>query len=325
MTAPAPMRVLAFLPVYGPADPTGAFVTTREYLQALAAGGHLVHVVTSLAEPGQPRTDEGVSVWPLPYWWQTAQELKPELVITHHGDRRAAKLVPQLGTVPQLLMVHGMARDRNLRRPRLAWFPSQACRDHYAYRGPSLVLPPAINPDRYRTTPGQMIALNGSTRAKGAHVLSAIAERIPELPFLVVRSAGHPAGPFPPNVSVIDRLPPRELYARTRLLLMPSATESYGRVGVEAMLSGIPVIASPLAGMCEAFGEAAVYVSPEDIDGWVREIRRLSAPRAYATASARAKAHVAVLDYPGNLAEFEAACLSLRSRHAAARGLGLSR
>ncbi|MER5853267.1 hypothetical protein ABT126_41645 [Streptomyces sp. NPDC002012] len=41
---------------------------------------------------------------------------------------------------------------------------------------------------------------------------------------------------------------------------------------------------------------------------------RLSHPATYVAASARATAHAGALDYPGNLAEFGAACLSLRAR-----------
>ncbi|GGQ08443.1 hypothetical protein GCM10010249_28570 [Streptomyces roseolilacinus] len=88
----------------------------------------------------------------------------------------------------------------------------------------------------------------------------------------------------PANVEFIDRGDPRALCARTRLLLMPSACESYGRAGAEAMLSGIPVLAAPAPGMREAFGGAASYLERDDVAGWAREIRRLDDPAAYATA-----------------------------------------
>lgn len=209
-------------------------------------------------------------------------------------------------------MVHGMSEDRNLGNPALAWFPSQACRDHYRdYRGRALVLPPPIDPVLYRTMPGDMITLNGSPPAKGADVVAKIAARLPGLPFLVVKAARYVADLRGPNITLINRTDPREVYARTRILLMPSTMESYGRVGVEAMLSGIPVLASPLPGMREAYGDAATYIRREDIDRWVREIRRLSDLAAYAAASAKATAHTASLLYAGNLTEFEAACLSL--------------
>ncbi|WP_406501605.1 glycosyltransferase family 4 protein (plasmid) [Streptomyces sp. NBC_01590] len=307
------MRVLVILPVYGRALPTGASVTSREYVQGLVAAGHAVDVVTTVKEPGDVRVEGGVRVWPLRYWRRAVQASRPELLISHHGDRKAPRIVAQAGRVPHLLMVHGMAEDRDLGRPSLAWFPSAACRDHYrTYRGRVLVLPPPINPVLYRTTPGAAVTLNGSTTAKGADVLAAVAEKLPDVQFLMVRAAGHVVDVQAPNVTVADRTDPRTVYAQTRVLLMPSTTESYGRAGVEAMLSGIPVLAAPLPGIREALGAAATYIPREDSARWVSEIRRLSDPAAYTDASVRARDHAERLDYGANLAEFEAACCSLR-------------
>ncbi|MFE4796234.1 glycosyltransferase [Streptomyces sp. NPDC056708] len=315
------MRVLVILPVYDQASPTGAFVTSREYVQHLAARGHAVDVVTTIREPGDVRIEGRVRVWPLRYWRRAVQAARPELFISHHGDRKARRIVSQVTSIPHLLMVHGMAGDRDLGRPSLVWFPSQACRDHYpVYRGRALVLPPPINPGLYRTTPGSMVTLNGSTTAKGADVLAAVAGELPDVQFLMVRAAGHVVDVQAPNVTVADRTDPRSVYARTRVLLMPSTTESYGRAGVEAMLSGIPVLAAPLQGIREALGAAATYIPRPDTARWVGEIRRLSDPATYVAASARATARAGALDYPGNLDEFEAACLSLRARQAAGAG-----
>lgn len=310
------MRVLVILPVYGRALPTGAFVTSREYVHGLVAAGHTVDVVTTIKEPGERRIEDGVRVWPLRDWRRALRAARPELLISHHGDRKAARIVSQAASIPHLLMVHGMAKDQDLGNPGLVWFPSEACRDHYPdYRGQALVLPPPISPVRYRTTPGSMVTLNGSTVAKGADVLDQVAARMPKTRFLMVHAAGHTAGALPPNVVVADRTDPRHVYAQTRVLLMPSTTESYGRAGVEAMLSGIPVIAAPLPGMREAFGDAATYIPREETDRWVAELHRLSDPAVYAAASARCRAHADDLDYAGNLRAFEAACRSLRPRH----------
>ncbi|MEV5205451.1 glycosyltransferase [Streptomyces sp. NPDC053720] len=317
------MRVLVILPVYGQgALPTGAFVTSREYVRGLVAAGHAVGVVTTIRDPGEVRLEGGVRVWPLRYWRRAVQAASPEVVISHHGDRKAPRIIARLGRVPHLLMVHGMSDDRDLGRPALAWFPSAVCRAHYpACGGPKLVLPPPIDPGLYRATPGSTVTLNGSTTAKGADVLAAVAARMPDTQFLMVRAAGHtPTGLLPPNVEVVDRTDPRTVYARTRVLLMPSTTESYGRAGVEAMLSGIPVLAAPLPGIREALGAAATYIPREDTDRWVAELRRLSDPVAYDAASAGARAHAEALDYSRNVGEFEATCRTLCASMAPTRG-----
>lgn len=318
------LRVLVVLPAWGQVPAAGAFVTTREYALGLAAAGHSVHVVTSSRDPGQRYVEAGVTVWPLAQWRRAVQTARPELLITHHGDRRAARIITGLPRVRHLRMVHGMSPDLGLGRLDLAWFPSRACLDHYGYRGRALVLPPPVDPARYRTAPGELVTLNGTTAAKGADVLAAVAERMPERRFLAVRTPWHEEVPLPPNVEVIDRTEPRAVYARTRALLMPSAVESWGRVGVEAMVSGIPVLAAPLPGIREALGEAAVYLPREDPEAWVAALRRLEEPGAYTAAADRARAHTSGLDYTADLAAFERACLDLvhptaRRRRAPAR------
>ena len=311
------LRVLVIVPSYGPRLPSGAAITTREYVRALTAAGHRVDVVTTVKTPEAPRLEDGVRVWPLRYWRRAVQASQPELLVTHHGDRKAARILAQTPGVRHLLMVHGMAANQDLGRPDLTWFPSQACRAHYpAHTGRTIVLAPPVDPGRYRTVPGALVTLNGTTEAKGADVLAEVAARMPETRFLAVKSAGaHTPPEFGPNVDVIDRTDPRRVYAATRLLLMPSTVESYGRAGVEAMASGIPVLAAPLPGIREALGDSAVYVERDDVSRWVAELRRLEDAKAYAAASARARAHAAGLDPARGLAAFVDACLETTRPH----------
>ncbi|MFI9026304.1 glycosyltransferase [Streptomyces sp. NPDC053560] len=305
------MRVLAFVPLYEQVATAGAYITTREYVRGLAAAGHTVTVVTTVRRPGEPHVEDGVQVWPLRDWRRAVQVARPELVISHHADRNAARIVPQV-RCPHLLMVHGMSPNRALAAPQLAWFPSQACRRHYAgYHGRALILPPPIDPRRYRTTPGDLVTLSGATAAKGADVLAEVAARMPDTRFQMVKVLDRGQVAQPSNVEVVDRCEPRTIYARTRILLMPSQGESYGRVGIEAMLSGIPVIAAPLPGMREAFGDAATYVPRNDPARWVQEIERLSDPVVYEAASAAARTHADGLDFEGNQRAFENVCLEL--------------
>ncbi|MFE3060981.1 hypothetical protein, partial [Nocardia sp. NPDC059236] len=145
------MRVLVILPAWSTVPAAGAFVTTREYALGLAAAGNTVHVVTSSKEPGEPYSDGRVRVWPLREWRRAVRAARPEVLISHHGDRRGRRIVDQTPGVPHLLMVHGMSKDLDLGRPSLVWFPSEACRVHYAYRRRTVVLPPPVDPGRYRT------------------------------------------------------------------------------------------------------------------------------------------------------------------------------
>jgi glycosyltransferase involved in cell wall biosynthesis len=76
---------------------------------------------------------------------------------------------------------------------------------------------------------------------------------------------------------------------------MPSERETWGMTGVEAMASGIPVIAHPTPGLLESLGDAGVFVDRSDADGWVEQIERLHDPTEWATASAKALTRAAEL------------------------------
>jgi glycosyltransferase involved in cell wall biosynthesis len=59
-----------------------------------------------------------------------------------------------------------------------------------------------------------------------------------------------------------DELP--SLYARARVLLMPSLYEGFGLPCLEAMASGTPVVAANRGALPETCGDAALVVEPED-------------------------------------------------------------
>ncbi len=114
--------------------------------------------------------------------------------------------------------------------------------------------------------------------------------------------APHLAGQFPAeplrdgrNITILPFTPdPRTfyptVYSTTKLLLMPSLwNEAFGLVAAEAMLNGIPVLASKRGALPETIGDAgflfdipAKYTSEtrelpsaEEVEPWVETITRL--------------------------------------------------
>ena len=169
---------------------------------------------------------------------------------------------------------------------------------------PSIVVHPPVDWREYQVeTTREYVTLINLNENKGGQILIDIARRMPDVKFLGVKG-GYDSQILDQtvrNITYVDNTPYiKEMYAKTDILLVPSREESWGRVAIEAMSSGIPVIAAPTPGLLEACGSgagasgAATFCRRADIDGWVREIRRLREDQGYAAqrrvaAVARAK------------------------------------
>jgi glycosyltransferase involved in cell wall biosynthesis len=63
--------------------------------------------------------------------------------------------------------------------------------------------------------------------------------------------------PGPLTVAELDRC-----YAAADLLVLPSRTEAYGMVVIEALARGLPVVAADVGGVTEALGHGAEGIRP---------------------------------------------------------------
>ncbi len=62
------------------------------------------------------------------------------------------------------------------------------------------------------------------------------------------------------------------LYSQAALVVMPSLYEGFGFPVLEAMAAGTPVVASNTSSLPEVAGNAAILISPTDIDAWAAAI-----------------------------------------------------
>jgi len=111
---------------------------------------------------------------------------------------------------------------------------------------------------------------------KGIDLFLHIARSLPQYPYLIVR--GLAPGKDTRGIKDLVVKPQvddmKQIWSQTKVLLVPSLVEPFGRVSVEAGVSGIPVVASDRGGLLESAGEAAC-VPVEDVDEWIRRVRLL--------------------------------------------------
>ena len=94
-----------------------------------------------------------------------------------------------------------------------------------------------------------------------------------------------------PNIKILN---PEDdvkiIYKKIRLLLVPSQwEEAFGRVAIEAMINGIPVIGSNVGGLKETIGKGGVLLNKRHVNEWVREILKFDDIRYYAMMSEKGK------------------------------------
>lgn len=156
---------------------------------------------------------------------------------------------------------------------------------------PFVVVHPPIDPDRYKTTPGDHITLVNLWENKGPDVFYEMADAFPDQKFLGVKGGYADKDQDirdRPNVTIVpNRNDFRDILRKTKIVLMPSKYESFGRVAIEAGASGIPTVASPTEGLREALGEDGYYAS--SLADWESQISKLLTPAGYTRASKLAK------------------------------------
>jgi glycosyltransferase involved in cell wall biosynthesis len=66
-----------------------------------------------------------------------------------------------------------------------------------------------------------------------------------------------------------------QLYQAFDVMLIPSRNEGLGLVLQEAVLAQVPVVCSDLPVFVEQLGPSGIYVSPDDVSGWVGAVGRV--------------------------------------------------
>lgn len=334
------MRVLALVHLYPPGGNAGAEWALHTMLATLVKAGHDVDAqLTDPGGPTEPYLLDGVTVLPYRSNHDPVHAIigdRPDVLVTHLKGTPQATMLGELYGIPFVHVLHNdhvNERTWLTRRPGLAVYNSAwvqaSCLDWWRRTQAGdpphgVVVRPPVIADHYRTTPGDLVTLINVCANKGGHLFWQLAERMPDVRFLAVEGAyGEQIRGRLPNVEMQPHVSGgrmrEQVYGRTRILLMPSSYESWGRTAVEAMCSGIPVIAHPTPGLLESLGTAGTFVDRDDVDGWEQQIRRLLTDAAWAQASVAARQRAAELDPVTDLARWVAAIEALTYVKAGAR------
>ncbi|MDF2269349.1 glycosyltransferase family 4 protein [Streptomyces coacervatus] len=327
------MSIAARVYGYPPAHNAGSEWMLHSMLRPLSARGH--HVTVWLSHPGSIEKTydlDGVRVIPYQEGGDFAAEAqKADVLLSHFENVPLVAGLARARKIPVVVLCHDNFNTsfHDAAGADLVVYNSEWIRRdgeiYYAHypkeflpRRTIVVRPPVIA-DEYRTEPGDCATLVNLNPDKGGDIFWQIAAWTPQWNFLGVRGAyGQQITPpiRMPNCEVVDGVPGDQMrthvYARSRVILMPSIYESWGRVAVEAFASGIPVIAHPTPGLVESLGEAGIFAYRDDLNAWTHALRSLSDPDNWEKASHRAKARSAELSATRDLDTWCDAIESLR-------------
>ncbi|KAA6224281.1 glycosyltransferase [Streptomyces albofaciens JCM 4342] len=326
------MSIAARVYGYPPAHNAGSEWMLHSMLRPLAERGHRITVW--LSHPGTIETTydiDGVRVVPFQEGADFAAEAqRADVLLSHFENVPLVSGLARARRIPVVVICHDnfATSFHNAAGADLVVYNSEWIRRdgeiHYA-RYPaeflprqSIVVRPPVLAEEYRTEPGDCATLVNLNPDKGGELFWQLAAWTPEWHFLGVRGAyGRQVMPPPrlPNCEVLDSVTGKEMrthvYGRSRVMLMPSLYESWGRVAVEALASGIPVIAHPTPGLVESLGEAGIFAYRDDLNAWTHALMTLRDPTHWERASARARARSDDLTKNSDLDDWCAAVESL--------------
>ncbi|MEU3557797.1 glycosyltransferase family 4 protein [Streptomyces fragilis] len=296
---------------YPPDHNAGSEWMLHSMLRPLAERGHRVEVwLSHPGKSGKGYEIDGVHVVPFQQGLEFAARARTaDVLVSHYENVPLVAGLARDADVPVAVICHDNfpASFHNAAGADLVVYNSQWIRrdGEIFYSGfpeeflprRSIVVRPPVIAEEYRTRPGDCVTLVNLNADKGGDLFWNIAAWMPQWRFLGVRGAyGQQIEPPPrmPNCEVLHSVPGQRMrehvYSRSRVILMPSLYESWGRVAIEAFASGIPVVAHPTPGLVEALGQAGIFAYRDDPSAWIDALTHLKDPQVWARASKRALA-----------------------------------
>jgi glycosyltransferase involved in cell wall biosynthesis len=242
---------------------------------------------------------------------QVLERFRPEVLLTYGGNPVSLELMRRARArgIPVVFHLHNFSYNdrRGFTDVSAVLFPSEYSRRFHRRRLglEGTVISDPVRLDRVAADHPEprFVTFINPQAEKGMTVFARIAlelgQRRPDIPFLLVEGRGtsDALARLELDLSGLTNLnrmantpDPRDFYRVSRVVLMPSLwRESLGRVPIEAMANGIPVLASDRGALPETLGDAGfVFTIPEritpasravptarEVAPWVAAIERL--------------------------------------------------
>lgn len=303
MTRPGPLRVTALMDRYVPFANAGGEWALHWMLAPLAAAGHRVRVCSALFPRAAeaPLLVDGVEVWPGSGADRVLAD--SDVMVSQLGATRDACNAAARQQVPLVYLFHNdltvatwglVPHDVTGVVYNAGWIREAVIHGDPRWgECPGVVVRPPAPMAAYELPDGpapfdrERVTLVNPIPAKGGELFYELAHARRRDLFLAVEG-GYGSGlrPRPARHRNVAWQPntPRmrdDVYARTRVLLVPSVYESWGRVAGEAMAAGIPVIATRTPGLVECLGSAGLFADLRRPHEWHALLDRLRDDRCY--------------------------------------------
>jgi len=262
------MKILAHIHAYPPKHNAGAEWMQHAMFKWLVAKGHECHVLTTVPENYEL---DGVKVYQDDFDNSVREWRWCDIGFTHLIRAGKAWNWSQYAEKPIIYTVHNTFTNRLVEIKTdfaLLYNTDWAAADGIlkGYKHPSMILHPPVWFDDYHTESKKRkyITLINCWDRKGGNILIELAKAMPDRLFLGVKGGyGEQMIADYDNLIYIENTPDiKSVYEKTRILIMPSVYESFGRTAAEAMCSGIPVIASATPGLKESLQDCGLF-TPE--------------------------------------------------------------
>lgn len=291
------MRVLVYVQHYTDTLRGGAEVMLEEVVEYLRSCGDEVTVISG----GTPR--DAI---------EETGRVKYDVILSQMGYTSGARSIARIRGLKFVQIMHNNRYD-SIEQVKngadLTVFNAEWLRSDMGGSGP--VLHPVVRREKHATTPGDCITLVNLIPEKGAVLFYQLAALRPDLKFMGVMGGYGRQLSNVPGVELVGNTPfmKEEVWSKTRVLLMPSTYESYGMAAVEAMCSGIPVIATDTPGLREATDGAAMLMDTRCPHNWTAALD--SVLGNWDTWSERSLSRAARLNTDAELAEVRKCILSV--------------